>query len=171
MTSTKDPFAAYRLPPAVGEGVRIALPNTPAEFIVRLPSGFNETFQAAFLSRLNESVSVATNEDGGEIEMNVDPSVITLKQREAFRDTCIVRAEGLPPGMDEAAFFDAYPIALRVLFDEAQEQARALDEEMETALGNSARSRGGRRGGRAVKINSASPNKPGSSPRAASGQS
>lgn len=156
-----NPFDAYRLPPAVAEGVWIDLPNTPARFKVALPSEFNEGYQAALMRLMTETADL--DAEGFEF----DPMQMAANQRSAFLSACVLEAEGLPDGMDPAAFFAAYPIAFRIVFEQAQSKAQDTDKALGEALGNSALTRAGRLAGRTARMTTAPSKKAASSPKEA----
>ena len=125
---SKDPFAQYKLPIGLTEGVDIPLAGTPAVFRVRLPGTMNEDFNMQLMSRLQTNV----DEDGG---VRVDAVKFQRERKSMFFDTCILSASGLPDGMDAPAFFKAYPLAARTVLDKATELAEIADKEANDALG------------------------------------
>ena len=128
---SKDPFALYKLPLGLAEGVEIPLAGTPAVFTVRLPGTMNEDFNMELMSRLSAEI----DENG---EARVDAIKFQRERQGMFFDTCIIKCEGLPDGMTAADFFAAYPLAKRSIYDRASELAVKADEEANAALGKSA---------------------------------
>lgn len=123
-----DPFANYKLPIGLSQGVDIPLAGTPAVFRVRLPGSMNEDFNMELMSRLSADVG----EDG---EVRVNAMTFQKERRDMFFDSCILSADGLPDGMGHEAFFKAYPLAARAVFERATELATKADEEAQEALG------------------------------------
>lgn len=123
-----DPFASYKLPLGLTEGVTIPLPNTPAVFRVRLPGTMNEDFNMSLMSKLN----VEPAEDG---TARINAGLFQRLRRDMFFDKCILSSEGLPEGMSETEFFAAYPLAARTLYDRAVALAVIADGEANDSLG------------------------------------
>lgn len=139
-----DPFAAFRLPPGVTDGVEIALGNTGAVFKCRLPSAANEDYQAMFMSALPRHVS-----DDGELRVEDLPvAELHALRRTLFAQHCVIGATGLPGDMTPAAFFAEYPRALGAIHDEAERLARVDDDLFQEALGNLDNGPDGPRNGR-----------------------
>lgn len=127
-----DPFAAYRLPLGLAEGVEIPLPNTPAVFTVTLPSRSNDEFQMRLMTGMN-----VTSEEDGTGTIDIDPLEFRKRRKQLFFDTCILKFKGLPKGVTPQDFFDQYPLAGRVIFEEAIRLGEIADKEVDLALGKS----------------------------------
>jgi hypothetical protein len=138
---TKDPFAQYKLPLGLTEGVDIPLVGTPAVFKVRLPASMNEDFNMELMSRMNAEV----NEDG---EVRVNAVKFQAERKKMFFETCILGSTGLPEGMTADAFWDAYPLAAKTVFDRATELASQSDEEVQESLGKLQSSPNGKSSGK-----------------------
>jgi len=123
-----DPFAQYKLPVGLTEGVKIPLTGTPAVFTVRLPGAMNEDFNLQLMSEVN-----IEREDDGSVKF--DAKVFQITRRRIFFEQCILKAEGLPDGMGHAEFFKIYGLAAKTVFDRANELAAQADEEANAALG------------------------------------
>ncbi len=149
---TKDPFAQYKLPVGLTEGVDIPLAGTPAVFRVRLPGTMNEDFNMQLMSRLQTEVG----EDGN---VRVDAVKFQRERKDMFFDTCILNASGLPDGMDATAFFKAYPLAARTVLDKASELAEIADKEANDALGKSESSPSGKPSGEGSTTNTSNSSK------------
>ena len=127
---TKDPFANFKLPIGLTEGVEIPLTGTPAVFHVRLPASMDEDFNMELMSRLSADV----DENG---EMRVNAAKFQKVRKDMFFETCIISAKGLPKGMSHGEFFETYPLAMRSIYEKATELASKADEEASAALGKS----------------------------------
>ena len=148
----KDPFAQYKLPIGLTDGVDIPLAGTPAVFRVRLPGTMNEDFNMQLMSRLQTNV----DEDGS---VRVDAVKFQRERKDMFFDTCILSASGLPDGMDAAAFFEAYPLAARTVLDKATELAEIADKEASDALGKLESSPSGKPSGEGSMTNTSNSSK------------
>lgn len=140
--SKNDPFAMYKMPAGLTEGVRIPLAGTSAVFTVVLPGMMNETFSMELMSRVN-------GEPDDEGNIKIDAKEFQKARRVTFFETCIKSAKGLPKGMTHEEFFDTYAIAARSVFDRAEKLAKIADEAVNDALGKSESLPNGKSSGRA----------------------
>jgi len=135
-----DPFAMYNMPLGLTEGVEIPLPQTPAVFTVVLPGTMNEEFNMDLMAEMN-----LKPDDKGVVR--ADAVEFNRVRKRLFFERCIVKSRGLPKGMDAAAFFDAYPLAARSIFESATKLAAKADTEVNAALGKSESSPSGNASG------------------------
>jgi len=157
MTKT-DPFASYKLPLGLTEGVLIPLPGTPAVFRVRLPGNMNEEFNMRLMSRLN----LEPDEEG---RSRVNAGEFQRIRREMFFDECVLSSEGTPDGMTHAEFFAAYPLAARALYDHATALSIKADEEANVSLGKFETLLNGSGSGKGAQINTTKLSNRASSPK------
>ena len=154
-----DPFARYMMPAAIREGATVALPGTSAVFRITPPTNVNEAYYGAFSAALSEGREVG--------DARVSTAEVIAARKTAFKEACILSAEGLPDGMGAKAFFDAYPLALKHVFEKAVLIADEVDASIEEGLGNSSASRPGSINGEAVRTSTKTSSKQASSRKAA----
>lgn len=154
----KDPFAAYKLPIGLMEGVTINLPGTKAEFRVKLPSAMNEDFQMAVMREL--SFETVADDKTGEPVTHVDPMKFQAVRKRLFFDTCILGATGLPKDMPPGDFFAAYPLAAKAIYEQAEDLTITTDKDVEVALEKLNASQSGKSSGLGKRSNTKTLSKP-----------
>lgn len=139
-----DPFAAYALPPSLVDGVSITIPGDGASVTFRVapPSQtLNVSFQASMARRLAQ-LRIA------DAEHTLDTSDVVSVREDAFRETCILSAEGIPDGDTITDFLNRYPMIFRIIYQQALELSLKMDSDFEAMVGNLNASSNGRRNGR-----------------------
>ena len=124
----KTDLEMYRLPVGLSTGITIDLPKTKISFKVILPALSNEEFQNKLLAELN---SYTSKDDAG---LHVNTGQFQSARKHLFFTECVLEAYNLPDGMDKEAFFAAYQLAARYIFEQANKMSVKMDEEINAAL-------------------------------------